>query len=720
MRRLAAMLIVLLLSGCGASVVPHATPARPSSAEAAKGPSWSVPGSPPPVLDVTATSALSIHATNPPAPFGPPAGVQDIVFSSSTDGWLAAGVQAGSNGWISGIWRTTDSGQSWYEVWSGFDVQLSRIGLLPDGASLYASGDRLATQPPFLTPVWLTSSNGSTWAAMTPTVPADAMPMASVPVWSSVHLDFVSPSVGFAAGDPEDTYGQSLPIWTTQDGGKIWTDLPSPPGFESTGGVDFTTPNDGWITGMAKGTCDQIWHTTDGGQTWAPVPATCPPYSLDAITFDGSRVGFASGGTIPFVKAQTGIMKTKNGGASWTTVYHTTGNTNSNGPVTHIAFRSPTQVWAWGGSCKMGANGPCGGPVLISTDGGDTWTKESVGALTIAFAGGTAWAVQPQDGGLVQTSGSGAHWSAPITLPPTARIEGILAARHTSDLWLITQGGTFQSTDDGSVWTTSPLRLDGSEVVATSGDVLFSAGGNTLKVTRDGGTSWNPLPVPAQADRPAGIDGIAFANPHDGWMLLPTTTCRNCVTVERTTNGGQTWAVAGQANLSGDQPGFAFSTSLGAIVSTAAVPSGTSQLPSFNAALGLSHDAGRTWNTILLPDGMVCSAPSVVSNTVWLPCQQSDGLGVILKSVDGGMTWHQYSAGQVVPYGVVMTDAEHGQMLAAAAGALPEALYDTSDGGITWTQVWPHLPDWSRTAARVRVPFGAVAPCSSAETTSPV
>ncbi len=295
-----------------------------------------------------------------------------MVFSNARNGWMATSPQAGANGWTGGIWRTTDGGATWSEVWRGYPVRLDRIGLLPGGVGLYAAGVRLTGHSPFLSPVWLTSTAGSAWTAVAPTLPGGSAQPGNPP-WLSMRFDFVSATTGFATGDPAETSGGATPMWETTDAGRVWRALALPFGFQATGGLDFTSAADGWITGGAKGTCDQIWRTTDGGGHWTPVFGTCPPYTLYALDFAAGGHGFAAGGRLSLaspVLNQAGILETSDGGREWQSVYHSGGQAAA--PVTGLSFSSPTQGWAWGSTCLPGAQGPCPGTVIVSANGGTT------------------------------------------------------------------------------------------------------------------------------------------------------------------------------------------------------------------------------------------------------------------------------------------------------------------------------------------------------------
>lgn len=682
----AAVVAALALAGCSmghpASGVPPVT--RSTASDTATGPPAPRDGGPPAPIDVTGTTALGVQAAPPPAALSPPAGIQALVFADASNGWMVTSVQEGygNPAWAAGVWRTRDGGATWSEVWRGWDVRLDRVGLLPGGAGVFAAGVRQRGTGSG-TPLLLTSIHGGhAWDTVTPSVPPRPAGTSPWPVWSALQFDFVTARVGYATIEPEDEpYGPSTLVLATSDGGDTWRALPLPSGFRVSGGLDFRTAQQGWITGGIKGTCDQIWRTDDGGQTWTPVPDTCPPYTLYAVDFTSAERGFAAGGSIPFIGARTGILETDDGGVHWHPVYDAKGALSA-GPVTHLAFSSASQGWAWGGTCKMGQNGPCPGSVMVSRDGGRTWSRTGVGALALSVAGGVAWAQGGYQTGLRRSSDGGATWSAqPLRLPSTARFEMLETALNA--VWLTTQGGTFRSSGGGTTWVRAgPLGV----IVRAAPDLVFSTQSPTLRVSRDGGTTWTALTLPGETD---GVTTVAFATPQEGWALLPGRGCFDCTTVDRTQDGGRTWTSVGQVALQGTGAHAAFSRSVGVIAGGATmVGSGPGAIV---PAIGLTTDRGAHWRLVRLPAGTTCYQPAAVGRTVLVPCQAVDGSGFLLRSTDGGGTWHEFIASALVPEDIAMTDALHGWMLAGAGGPTDLSLYRTGDGGANWTQTWPEL-----------------------------
>ncbi len=225
---------------------------------------------------------------------------------------------------------------------------------------------------------------------------------------------------------------------------------------------------------------------------------------------------------VVYIGAATGgVWKTTDGGASWT-------------PLTDdqcgLAMGSlaidpvdPQIVYAGTGEANFSADSYQGCGVLVSTDGGSTWTQS--GASTFVTPNGAAQIskvlVDPETAGsttstvvlvasvwgLYRSANSGASWTQVLSQP----VSDLVASPNPGVYYAATgdfsgSGGVYKSTDDGLTWTPlSAFPGAGAGVVrlgisATAPTVLYasaeSVGSQQLLGmwrSTDGGATWTSL-----------------------------------------------------------------------------------------------------------------------------------------------------------------------------------------------------------------------------------
>ncbi|HXW47166.1 MAG TPA: YCF48-related protein [Streptosporangiaceae bacterium] len=325
----------------------------------------------------------------------------------------------------------------------------------------------------------------------------------------------------------------------------------------------------------------ELARTTDGGRTWAVVT---PPAAAGALAADqavlkavsASRaylaVGGASGYSIPAV-GQTEVFATSDGGRSW----------------------------------RHSAPFPAAGPDVLDFDGAYGWLLDDEGAamgqnpikVYRSTDGGVRWSL------VAQTASS-------VTAPPSASglpvycDKGSMAFRSPRVGW-ITGGcnelGVWVSSDGGLRWAVQALplpastcRLSGCSIAApqffgrTGYLAIWAAPQPELLLTSsDGGTSWQPLPLPPGADQVR----VMFFSAASG-LLVPLTAPQGDYSrvFYITADGGRRWVAVRQ--------GRAF----GSIAAATFDPVSATTLFAWNADAGIggsmpriyrSTDSGRTW-----------------------------------------------------------------------------------------------------------------------------
>lgn len=274
---------------------------------------------------------------------------------------------------------------------------------------------------------------------------------------------FINDSVGWVS-----TTGAVL---KTTNGGNSWTSNST--GINSTTdlkSIFFVSENIGW----AVGTGGVILNTSDGGQSWAS-QSSGTTKELSSVYFVNDTVGWivVTAGTNPQTDPAS-ILKTRNGGATWTVSY--TYPSTYNSPLNTLFFIDENLGWAVGG-----------GSVTRLTDSGNTITRFDFGINTnfrdVYFTDAAHGWVVGDNGKIFVSSDSGTTW--------TSQTSGV-----TSNLW----GVHFTSLTDG--WAV------GAGVTGT---------GPTIRKTTNGGLNWTAFSIGSTSS--IGMLDVLFLPSGKGWMV---------------------------------------------------------------------------------------------------------------------------------------------------------------------------------------------------------
>ena len=267
---------------------------------------------------------------------------------------------------------------------------------------------------------------------------------------TSAHLygiHFVDAKHGWAVG----TVGTVL---STVDGGTTWT--ASSASKDTLTQVNFTTPNNGWITSIG-----QVHYTASGGATWRLQHQTRSqskkPHGILDIYFVSTTEGWAVGG-------KGTVLWTENGGGRWESLRDL-----SDKHLWGVHFVDPEHGWIVGEE----------GEVLHTQDGGKRWVRQKSSAeqplLAVHFASLTY-------GWIVGTNGLILH-----------------------------------TTDGGRTWLRqkSPINQNLRDVAFHDEKRGWAVGEKGLILhTTDGGNTWNRYPSPAQYN----LQNI-YLNKNVGWIV---------------------------------------------------------------------------------------------------------------------------------------------------------------------------------------------------------
>lgn len=164
-------------------------------------------------------------------------------------------------------------------------------------------------------------------------------------------------------------------LFTTTDGGDTWTDVSNRiSGTQPVGvcGMSVVTPRVAYGVGAYYGSATMI-KTTNAGATWTGRSLQPLAETLVDVHFFDENTGIAVGGTSEQLRGNAVVLRTTDGGSTWSRVYESSRSAGITGEWGwKISFPSPLVGYV---SVEYGSNNN-GQPakVLKTLDGGVTWT----------------------------------------------------------------------------------------------------------------------------------------------------------------------------------------------------------------------------------------------------------------------------------------------------------------------------------------------------------
>lgn len=314
-------------------------------------------------------------------------------------------------------------------------------------------------------------------AAASRAAAAQWLPQQSGTTASLRGLAVVDDSVVWASG----THGTYL--WT-HDAGAHWT-VGTVPGAAS---LDFrdvaaVSRDTAWLMASAQDTA-RIYRTTDRGAHWAlQYDDVHHGVFLDAIAFFDARRGLALGDPIG---GHFLVLRTQDAGEHWAAVPEAgippalAGEAAFAASGTALVTCGPHTAW-------FGTGGGSEGRVLITHDGGATWTAhvtpvhagDAAGIFSLAcrdslhgVAVGGNYA-HPDSGRVTAayTDDGGRRWLPVAPGPATAYLSGVAYLAGGPSLLAVGTGGTAASRDWGRTWVREDTRPLNAIAAAPTGNV---------------------------------------------------------------------------------------------------------------------------------------------------------------------------------------------------------------------------------------------------------
>jgi len=407
-----------------------------------------------------------------------------------------------------------------------------------------------------------------------------------------------------------------------------------------------------------------VLKTTDGGVTWTAVNT-----GLGNSLYIQSLVMSPADPQVLYVGTMNGaIFKTTNGGASWAPAR--TGVPESVLYIYSLAIdpQAPDTVYA--GSTHG---------LYKTTNGGGSWALSStgmglrrVGALAVGV-GSSSTIYAGTDQGIFKSTNGGANWASANVGLLSEEVNDLLTdASSPSTLYAGTLvGGLYKTTDAAATWSAARTGLTSMHVRAlafsSAPDIAYAGTSNGVYKTADGGASWSEVNQ--------GLDNrnvrVLAIHPTDPAVVYAGT-YRG---LYKTVNGGASWVLV-------------FSPT--DIIESVAIHPTSPETVFVGTSRGLSKstNGGSMWTGLTqgLPSSMWARAIAISRqspSTMYVASQDR-----VFRSTDEGGLWVQMSNG--LPAGIEANDIQVAPgttdtvfLLSANGG-----LHKTTSGGTSWAHVF--------------------------------
>ncbi|MHB8322995.1 MAG: WD40/YVTN/BNR-like repeat-containing protein [Candidatus Dormibacteria bacterium] len=470
----------------------------------------------------------------------------------------------------------------------------------------------------------------------------------------------------------------------SRDGGASWTTAHLP-GGTSTGGVSAISGSTIFAAGSvtkATSTCDgAVWESTDAGSLWRMLPGSCSQAPLYSVQFLTSRIGFAGGGQLPSFSQPPGrvLLGTTDGGASWSIVSEQTRPSQLASPIVQLHFITNELGTLITGGCDPGANGPCGGHVYTTADGGHSLQRTAqMGTELSTVRTRDIWVVDFRNPQISVTYDAGAEWS---TLPGLGEVRIGAISFQSGSLVLSTSGGTYTSSDGGRHWA----YIGTAAVAGYAPPNVVTLDGESVSIEPARGSGPGTV-VHLSAAGPVGLTAAVFATLERGIVFGTGSQCLKPqiaptpTTVYVTLDGGLKWRRTATLNMAVNQAAYA--GSFAAAVGEAGC----------HGEMAISVDGGLRWRVGAIPSS--CQDPSLTAaGATWLTCATQGAQGfAYLASGSTSSPLRAKHRLQGLARGAMFVVAANGDLYAVGDDDGANVLWVSRDGGRTWRGALLSLP----------------------------
>jgi photosystem II stability/assembly factor-like uncharacterized protein len=580
--------------------------------------------------------------------------------------------------------------------------------------------------------VWKTTNAGGAWTPLTDH--QATLNMGAIAVAPS------NPNVIYA-GTGEDTLGPSklaisrdniyygLGVLKSTDAGATWTLEGATQFYRRSIARIVIDPTNANVVYVAVGNVSTnglpgntgIWKSTDGGATWTDTTATISTtaaFTDLAMSPDNNQVLYAAVGSDAGNTAN-GLYVTTNGGASWASVVNfPRGTFDNNLGRTLLAIAPGSSQTIYASIAHSGANATLY-RMMKSVDGGTTW---SILGNTPEYMFGfgdynDALAVDPADpndvfaagspgaGTVIRSTDGGNSW---VDISSDSTGYGPHVDQHAL---VFDASGKLLDGNDGGIWrldnatpgslkwtdlnsNLGTLQINGVGLDPTSLNVAYAgAQDNGLEKFTDN-RQWNSYGL-------GGDGGFIFATPTTVYYDAPVASYGATFFVQRTTDGGNNWTTITTGLNAGNEtsvfyPPFVMD------------PSSSNRLLLATSRVYESTNQGDLWKAISTPGINGWTANQAIDAVAVAP---SDGNTIYAATTDGhifvttndGLTWRQRDVPGFTDQflGIAIDPTNNLKAYAVRdrfTGAAGGHVFETTDGGQSWTDISGNLPDVPATA----------------------
>jgi photosystem II stability/assembly factor-like uncharacterized protein len=367
-----------------------------------------------------------------------------------------------------------------------------------------------------------TATEAATPVPTVTTVPTSAPTATSAPRGDKVAvgwIQMINSLEGWGVGGNRRPFHRLL---RTEDAGSTWYDeTPSGaiPDIYSTRIVaDFISADEGWALFYVPGSgpIDLVtWHTKNGGSTWKKSAAInvdfvgladFPPFMVFTDTMHGWLMlhnGAAGMHNYPIY-----LLKTTDGGATWSVVVNPVGGPIQSCNKTGMDFVGTNDGWVTYDNCPI-----TGAQISVTHDGGANWTDVALPAPA-------------SDPTLFTHAFCNSYYPSLFTSTSGAVMMECAESADPTDI----SRYLYKTTDDGATWSTSDFP--GESMLFVNKNVGWAFGARIYR-TLDGGATWDPKALVTWRGQ------FSFVDRYYGWGIVSSGAGSVLV---KTINGGASWA----------------------------------------------------------------------------------------------------------------------------------------------------------------------------------